>query len=597
MLELNHRGTYYGACLWADEPVVTAEVLVTDTAAFTAAATTLTRLSADWFTPPAQYPDEHSLAAAAFIARWTRDMLNHQGGRLIEAGAHATDGRAILHVGYYAPEASRQALALCVRLLTDASLDGNSLAAHLRDYRQKHIAVQPDFQAAYLIEYARRKNLPWGLVEGWGFQLWFYGSGSRRTVMFQSRRMTDSFTGTQWAWNKGFAKRVFRDLGTPIAASMLVGNDADIQRTADFVGFPCVAKPLDAGRSIGVTTHIRSVEDLRTAFQLAAQKSPSGRVVVEHQVEGELIRIMVADGEFRWAVRRNRPKVVGDGHSTVAELRAAYTRSCYKPGTTDLSGGPAPADEQFFAALREQGLHADDIPEAGRSVRLRNIPLAAKADPNVIDWAFDDVTDILHPDTRDMAVDLTRYFGIQVCGLDFITEDPAQSCHRQGAFIEINTTPGLRTPMIVGVPADDVCKMALGPEIGRVPILLVVASPDSTDEIRRLIPGDRYLGWAVGGMSGIGSTRLSGLSQALPLAAAITLRHPRTRAVVLIATPAEIERHGLPCDWADHAVVLNNTGLDDDWKSVVRRRSGAYQETTDLAEVNKAIAALGRAQP
>ena len=588
MLQLTDATTYLGPSPWADEPVVTATLVVAEVGAFESAAAKLAACCSEWFMRPEAPAEDPAVSVGQFVAAWCRDLLNQQDGRIIEAGAARDNAAVVVYLGYHQPRASFQALTLCTRLLdVSAQLDERFTKDLLALFRARTLSAHPDYQAAILIEYARRTSLPWRRREGPG-RLWQFGWGARGTVMFESKPMSDSSLGSHWANEKAFSKRIFRELGAPVAASAIVRDEISLEQAAENIGVPCVVKPLRGSRSVGVTTYVRSLEDLRTAFGVAAKTSPAG-MTVERHIEGELIRIMVMRGTLWRAIRRNRLSVVADGHSTAAELLAALNQSRPESEAARPGVGPVPHDDEFLAALRDQDLEPNDIPAAGRVVRLRNIPLLAAG------ARYDDVTDVLHPDTRDMAEALARYFGIQSCGLDFITADPAQSCHRQGAFLEINSTPGLRVPIMAGVPEDEVCRVVLGEDIGRVPSLLVVAAGESRAEIRKRLPADHQLGWASGELAGLGATTLSGRRPTVCASTEVILRHPLTRAAVVIATAEDIRRFGLPADRFDAAIVMPAAGLDDTWTSVVRRRSGTHKKSDDLADLHTAIATLGRA--
>lgn len=595
MLALTHLDTFHGPNLWADEPVVTAKLTVADPSGFDEAAALLTEYCTGWFARPAASSADQELAAGEFIARWARDMLNRQQGRIVAAGAARNGPDVIVFLGYHQPRATQGALALGARLLTEfRELDEQSARNLLTQFWAKTRPTHPDYQAALLIEYARRNNLPWRRLNGED-RLWFYGWGARGTVKFESKPMMDSYLGSRWAQDKVYSKGIFRDLGAPTADGVLVRDEKDLPKAAERVGFPCVAKPVDGHLSHGVTAYLRSLAELRAAFADAAAQSGTGRVMVERHVEGEVVRLLVFRGEFRWAIRRSRPVVIADGHSTVAELRAEFNRSRHRLRRDGPRIGPAPDDTEFRTTLGQQGLRPEDVPAAGRALRLRNVPRPPNRDADVTDWLYDDVTATLHPDTRQMAEALARYFHIEACGLDYITADPAVSCHRQGAFVEINATPSLGGPLIVGVPADELCSAVFGDDVGRVPSLLVVAAPELRDDVVRRLPADGSLGWASGQTVGLGATTLSGRRQDVHSAAKSVLRNPLTRAVVIIATADEITRLGLPADRFDRAVVLTGSGLDDPWRSVLRRCAAAYEETDDLGELQRAIATLGRA--
>ena len=586
MIKLDPFATYLGPGPQADEPVVLVRCTLTDPAAFAPAAARLAE-GTEWLRPPTADADLE-LAAADFLASWARALLNRQEGRIVEAGAVRDEHGVTVFLGYHHPQASLQALALGAQLLTESARLDARAAQELTDGVLKNILpTQPDFQAAILIEYARRLDLPWRRAQVWK-RFWHFGQGVRGAMMFESAPMEDSHLGSLLAIDKAASKRLFAELGAPVARSVVVVEEKDLRAAIAVVGYPCVVKPLDRGRSIGVTTYVRDAAELIAAFRVAARESRTG-VMIERHVEGELVRLMVMKGRLWRAIQRNRPAAGGDGRSTIAQLLEALNRSRKAGGAGHSLVGDVPADEEFHAALRAQGLTPADIPAAGRRVRLRNIPLLATG------AHYEDVTAELHPETRATAEALAQRFGIVACGLDFITESPAVSCHAQGAFIEINATPGLRVPILAGVPADEVAKVTLGEKVGRVPSLLVVAPADFEAELRRRIPDDPSLGWACGASAGLGSTRLSGHAPMTHAAAEIIFGHPHVRAVVIVATAAELAKHGLPVDRCDQAIVLRDAGLPEPWRAVVRRRCGDYTETDELDRVNQAIAALPRA--
>lgn len=583
MIKLDHFATYLGPGPQADEPVVLVRFKLTEPTAFAPAAARLAE-GAEWARPPTAEADLE-LAAAAFLASWARALLNRQEGRIVEAGAVRDENGVTLFLGYHHPQASLQALALGAHLLAEsARLDARAVQELTDGFLRKFLPTHPDFQAAILIEYARRVGLPWRRA-GIPGRFWRFGQGARGAMMFESAPMTDSHLGSVLAKDKAVSKQLFARLGAPVAASVVVTEEKGLADAAAAVGYPCVAKPLDRGRSVGVTTYVRDAAELTAAFRVAARESRVG-VMIERHVEGELIRILVMRGRFWRAIRRNRPSAVGDGRSTVAQLLEALNGS-RQAGRRRAE--VIPADDDFRAALRVQDLTPADIPAAGRHVRLRNIPLLATG------AHYDDVTSELHPETRAMAEALANRFGIAACGLDFITEHPAVSCHDAGVFLEINATPGLRVPILAGVPEDEVGQTVLGEHVGRLPSLLVVAPADFEPELRRRLPADPSLGWACGASAGLGATRLSGHAATTHAAAEIIFGHPAARAVVIVATAAELVKHGLPADRFDHAIVLGAAGLPEPWRAVVRRRCADYTEADDLGRVSKAIAALPRA--
>ena len=56
-----------------------------------------------------------------------------------------------------------------------------------------------------------------------------------------------------------------------------------------------------------------------------------------------------------------------------------------------------------------------------------------------------DMTDVVHPDNREMAVRAVQAVGLDVGGVDFLSSDITQSYKEVGgAIVEINAAPGFR---------------------------------------------------------------------------------------------------------------------------------------------------------
>ena len=89
--------------------------------------------------------------------------------------------------------------------------------------------------------------------------------------------------------------------------------------------------------------------------------------------------------------------------------------------------------------LAKKGYDKDTVPAAGEIVFLR-----ATANLSTGGTAID-VTDVIHPDNRQMAIRAIRAIGLDVGGVDFLTPDITQSYKDVGGGIcEVNAAPGFR---------------------------------------------------------------------------------------------------------------------------------------------------------
>ena len=87
---------------------------------------------------------------------------------------------------------------------------------------------------------------------------------------------------------------------------------------AERVGYPVVVKPFNANHGRGISIHLTTDEQVRTAFEVAREHSRS--VIVESFITGDDHRMLVINGELIAVAKRVPGHVVGDGEHTIAEL-------------------------------------------------------------------------------------------------------------------------------------------------------------------------------------------------------------------------------------------------------------------------------------
>ena len=130
---------------------------------------------------------------------------------------------------------------------------------------------------------------------------------------------------------------------------------------------PVVVKPArGGGAGLGVTPSIETASQLERALRRAG--STTERLIVERQAVGEQFRFLLLDGKLLDVIRRDRPRVVGDGTSTIEELMfAEYDRRL----ETDTEEGmkPFPVDLDCLFTLERQGLRLSTRPPEGNDRR------------------------------------------------------------------------------------------------------------------------------------------------------------------------------------------------------------------------------------
>lgn len=579
MIELKLLERTLGPSPLSPEPVIVAAARVTapDRADAARRMRKLAELSADWLRPGREHEADPA-GIVAFLVRWAHGLLCAKQGRLATARTEPADGAVRIVLGHYLPELSWRALNFGAQALRDVDrITPADMLRNTDDFWRRSAGHHPDFQAQVLMDYADRHGIPYRPMLT-GSRLWLFGWGARSETFFESSGWDNSDMGAKCSVDKMKSKAIFQLLGAPIAPSVLVRDEGELPAAAKAVGFPCVTKPLDRGRSLGVTTNLANPAELVRGFRAARQYSKEP-IMVEGHIDGEVHRIMVFRGKLWKAVRRDRPFIIGDGRSTVREL-AERERARLAAAIPD--GGfvsPPPLDDDFKRALAEQGVTEQTVPAAGRRLRLRNIPLLSTG------ATYADVTADVHPDVRQMSEAIARDFGLTSCGIDYVTTDIRQSCFGHGAFLEVNTTPGLRVPLMAGVDLDEIGRVVLGPTPAAIPLTLCVGPAEALEAVLSARPKPTGLGWVCSTRTGLGPLAFPDLVPDLSTAFDRVARHKTVDQLLVLCTPQELVRDGLVAKRVTRTYVIAGSELSDEWRKLLRERSEQYFEVATVGEV------------
>jgi D-alanine-D-alanine ligase-like ATP-grasp enzyme len=202
-------------------------------------------------------------------------------------------------------------------------------------------------------------------------------------------------------------------------------------RYAVSIGFPVFVKPNSGSQGAAVAkVHTRRefYQAMRAVFRL-------DRVaLVQAPVSGQDHRVVVLDGKVISAYRRVPLNIVGDGTSTVRKLlRLKQARFVGASRDTVIRL----EDKRIADKLRRQGLGTRSVVARGVRVYLMdNANLSTGGDAI-------DVTRVIHPNFKRIAVELTRDMGLRLCGVDLMVDGDIS--RKPGRFwvLEVNAAPGL----------------------------------------------------------------------------------------------------------------------------------------------------------
>lgn len=344
-------------------------------------------------------------------------------------------------------QAARLSVALLTRLAGAADRDfARILLEAFEEHRKKTTRITPRTNTMWLAACAERRGIAWSMFPHDTFVR--LGRGRYSEIVKGSDTGLTSCVGSQVAKRKDVTRAIMAAAGLPVPKQRVARTVERAVAAAREIGFPVVIKPAQGMQGKAVAIGLTDDDQVRSAF-LQAQKI-SRDAVIESLIPGEPHRLTIIGGRFFAAAKRRPPQVGGDGSSSVGELIARENRHPERQPGGLATMKPIEVDDDMLRLLSDQGLALPDVPEAGRVVLLREVPVAPYGEPS-------ELTDIVHPANREMAERAAALLGIGVCGLDFLTPDVSRPYWENGgAVCEVNTKPALSIHQFVadGQPRD-----------------------------------------------------------------------------------------------------------------------------------------------
>jgi len=461
-------------------------------------------------------------------------------------------------------EASRLALDLIHGLLPDHlrpddAPDSEWDFAEERDsfirYAQRR-AFGPS--TASLVKAAEERDIPWIRLNRQSLVQFGHGRYQQRIQATTTGRTSN--IGVELASDKEETNSILRDLGLPVPKQYMIRSSRDAKRAAERIGFPVVLKPLAGNHGRGVSINLKTPEEVEVAFEKAREHGRN--VIVESFIEGFDHRLLVINGKLVAAAKRMPGHVVGDGKSTISELVDVVNSDPRRGVGHEKVLTRLEFDHQAERLLEKLGYTADTVVEKDEIVFLRSTANLSTGGTAI------DVTDVIHPDNREMAERTIKAIGLDIGGVDFLTQDITESYRETGGGIcEVNAGPGFRmhvapsegTPRDVAGPVID---MLFPPDTPRrIPIAAITGTNGKTTTSRMLAHILKMSGKTVGLTSTDGVYIDGQLSvpgdMTGPVSAKMILRDPSVDAAVLETARGGLLRGGLGYQSCNVAGCLN----------------------------------------
>ena len=281
--------------------------------------------------------------------------------------------------------------------------------------------------ARIIVDEARRRGVFAEVTdaEGGFFRLTY---GGRSIHCRESLSELTSGVAVSICDDKAVTRRVAQRAGVVVPEQIVAGDDGQL---ADFLKRhgALVVKPARGEQGRGVAVGLETFDEVLQAVEFARRFSD--RVLVEQQVQGEDLRLIVIDYQLVAAAMRRPARVIGDGVSTIRQLTELQSRR-----RSAATGGEStiPIDAETERCVARAGFALGDVAPKGVELSVR------KAANLHTGGTIHDVTDQVHPALAEAAVATARAIEIPVTGIDFMVRSPSEPDY---AFIEANERPGL----------------------------------------------------------------------------------------------------------------------------------------------------------
>ncbi|HJV52244.1 MAG TPA: cyanophycin synthetase [Noviherbaspirillum sp.] len=361
---------------------------------------------------------------------------------------------------------------LVMAAIEDQPFDVTGTVSALRDMVDS-LCLGPS--TACIVDAAAERRIPFMRLNDGNLVQLGYGTRQRRIWTAETDRtpaIAESISS-----DKDLTKRLLQSCGVPVPEGRIVTSPEDAWEAAQDIGTPVVVKPSDANHGRGVSMDLNTQQEVEAAWKLADEEGSD--VIVERYVRGDEHRLLIVGGKLVAATKGEIATVTGDGVSNITQLIDSQLNTDPRRGEHEdfpLSLITYEEDPTVLLVLERQGFGPDSVPPAGKMVLIQSRG----------NLAFD-CTDDVHPEVAAAAALAARIVGLDIAGVDLVTQDVSRPLEEQGgAIVEVNAGPGLLMhlkpasgqPRPVGRAIVD--HLFDGQESGRVPVVGIAGSHGKT---------------------------------------------------------------------------------------------------------------------
>ena len=474
-------------------------------------------------------------------------------------------------VGRYA---ARAAVKLFLDLTSEKTIDEikSELAQTIQEMREIREEVRFGPSTGSIVEEAEKRGIPYIRMNDQSLVQLGYGVHQQRIQATTTGRT--NMIAVDLAGDKSATKKLLGEMGVPVPPGVKIRTPEEIEDAVRTIGFPCVVKPLDGNHGRGASVGLKTVEEVRAAFEIAQQYSKSSRkyVIVERQLEGEDFRALVVNNQLVAVAERTPAHIVGDGKSSIGQLIEQTNNDPRRGYGHEKVLTQILIDAQTETILKVHNYTLDTILPAGERLLLKTTANISTGGTAI------DRTDEAHPENVFLFERIAKIIGLDVAGIDVIAPNISEPLRENGGgIIEVNAAPGFRMHLapsegIGRNVAEHVVDMLFPPgKPFRIPIISITGTNGKTTVTRLIAHIIKGSGCTVGFTTTDGTYIQNNLIVAGdntgPVSAQLVLKDPTVEVAVLETARGGIIRSGLGFDYSDIGVVTNiaadHLGLKD----------------------------------
>ncbi len=477
----------------------------------------------------------------------------------------------VYHVvfSYEIEKAGKYAATASIRI-AEALINGKpyDLEADIKALRQINAKYGLGPSTKSIVQEAIKNNIPFKRLNEGSFVVFGHGKNQRKI----RATMTDATSGMgiDIAGDKEDTKKILSTAYIPVPKGLVVYDEEELKDAISEVRFPLVVKPIDGNHGRGITTNIKTEEEVLAAYRIAREISEG--VIIEEFIEGLDYRFLVINFKLVAVAKRTPAMIMGDGVSTIQQLIDQTNADPNRGEAHEKSLTAIKVDEITTTILTKKNLSLNSVLRLGEILFLKDTANLSSGGTSR------DVTDLVHPANIFLAERVARLLNLDICGIDLVAKDINVPLTREvGGIVEVNACPGLRMHLspskgIARNVSESIIKMLFPePEKARIPIVAVTGTNGKTTTTRLIAHIAKQNGYQVGFTTTdgiyINGNEIHQGDCTGPVSAEAVLLDPTVDFAVLESARGGILRSGLGFDECDVSIVTNITedhlGLKD----------------------------------